>query len=33
MLAKTSYYDYWDEEYLQQILEDDYEMVKKIRNK
>lgn len=33
MLAKTTYYDHWDDEYLQQILEDDYEMVKKIRNK
>lgn len=28
-LAKTSYYDLWDDEYLKEILEDDYEIVKK----
>ena len=33
ILAKTNYYDYWDEDYLKKILEDDYEMVQKIRNK
>lgn len=27
-LAKTSYYDMWDEEYLKEILEDDYEILK-----
>ncbi len=27
-LAKTSYYDMWDSEYLKEILEDDYDMVK-----
>ena len=27
-LAKTSYYDMWDDEYLKEILEDDYDMVK-----
>jgi len=32
-LAKTKYYDHWDEEYLKEILENDYEMVQKIRNK
>lgn len=32
-LAKTDYYDYWDDSYLQEILKDDYEMVRKIRNK
>jgi hypothetical protein len=26
-LLKTEYYDYWSEEYLQEILGDDYEMV------
>lgn len=29
-LAKTSYYDLWDDEYLKEILEDDYDI---IRNK
>ena len=33
ILAKTSYYDSWDNEYLKKILKEDYEMVKKIRNK
>lgn len=28
-LAKTSYYDMWDENYLKEILEDDYDIVKK----
>ena len=23
-LAKTNYYDYWDENYLQEVLEEDY---------
>jgi hypothetical protein len=27
-LAKTSYYDLWDDEYLKEILENDYDMVK-----
>ena len=27
-LAKTSYYDMWDDEYLKEILEDDYDMIK-----
>lgn len=27
-LAKTSYYDLWDDEYLKQILENDYNMIK-----
>ncbi len=33
ILAKTEYYNFWDNEYLQKILEEDYEMVQKIRNK
>lgn len=33
ILAKTNYYDLWDDEYLKKILEKDYEMVQKIRNK
>lgn len=33
ILAKTTYYDQWDDEYLRYILENDYEMVQKIRNK
>lgn len=33
ILAKTGYYSYWDDDYLRQILEDDYEMVKNIQNK
>lgn len=33
ILAKTSYYDSWDDEYLQKILEYDYELVQNIRNK
>jgi len=28
-LAKTSYYDMWDDEYLKEILEDDYDIIKK----
>lgn len=32
-LAKTTYYDHWDDEYLKIILENDYTMVQKIRNK
>jgi hypothetical protein len=28
-LAKTSYYDMWDDEYLQEILEDDYDVLEK----
>lgn len=32
-LAKTDYYDYWDDEYLQEILGEQYEMVQKLRNK
>jgi hypothetical protein len=27
-LAKTEYYSYWNESYLQEVLGDDYEMVK-----
>ncbi len=33
ILAKTDYYDVWDDEYLKKILENDYKMVQKIRNK
>jgi hypothetical protein len=33
ILAKTNYYDLWEDEYLQKILENDYEIVQKIRNK
>lgn len=33
ILAKSNYYDLWDDEYLKKILEKDYEMVQKIRNK
>lgn len=33
ILAKTNYYDAWDDEYLKKILENDYKMVQKIRNK
>ena len=33
ILAKTNYYDLWDEEYLKKILAKDYEMVKNLRNK
>jgi len=28
-LAKTTYYDLWDEEYLKEILEDDYDIIEK----
>ena len=27
-LAKTSYYDLWEDEYLQEILEDDYDIIR-----
>ena len=27
-LAKTNYYDYWDENYLEEVLEDDYRIIK-----
>jgi Fe-S-cluster containining protein len=33
ILAKTNYYDLWDEEYLKKILKNDYKMIQKIRNK
>lgn len=33
ILAKTDYYDLWDDEYLKKILEDDYYMIQNIRNK
>jgi len=33
ILAKTTYYDSWNETYLKKILESDYEIVQKIRNK
>lgn len=33
LLAKTKYYDMWDDDYLKKILEHDYEEVQKIRNK
>ena len=26
-LGKTNYYDYWDEKYLQEVLEEDYKEV------
>ena len=26
-LAKTNYYDYWDKNYLKEVLEDDYEII------
>ena len=32
-LAKTNYYDFWSDDYLKKILESDYEIVQKIRNK
>jgi hypothetical protein len=32
-LASTTYYDAWNDEYLRKILDYDYEMVQKIRNK
>ena len=28
-LAKTDYYDLWDDEYLKEILEDDYDIIEK----
>ena len=33
ILAKTNYYDLWDDEYLKKILEKDYQTVQTIRNK
>ena len=27
-LAKTNYYDYWDENYLKEVLEDDYGIIR-----
>lgn len=33
LLAKTDYYDLWEDEYLEIILENDYNMVQEIRNK
>jgi len=33
ILAKTDYYDLWEDEYLQKILEKDYDEIQKIRNK
>lgn len=33
ILAKTEYYDLWNDDYLKKILEKDYEMVQNIRNK
>ena len=33
ILAKTDYYDLWEDEYLQRILEKDYDGVQRIRNK
>lgn len=33
ILAKTKYYDHWDDEYLKEILGSQYEMVQNIRNK
>ena len=33
MLAKTTYYDHWDDDYLKIILEKDYKLVQKTRNK
>jgi hypothetical protein len=32
-LAKTSYYDYWDENYLKEVLEEDYDLIKSKINK
>ena len=26
-LAKSNYYDYWDKNYLKEVLEDDYEII------
>ena len=28
-LASTSYYDLWDDDYLKEILEDDYDIIEK----
>lgn len=33
ILAKTTYYDKWDDDYLKKILENDYDIIQKIRNK
>jgi len=27
-LAKTNYYDYWDKNYLKEVLEDDYGIIR-----
>lgn len=32
ILAKTNYYDYWDNDYLKSILEDDYNILERDRN-
>ncbi len=29
ILAKTNYYDYWNNDYLKEILEDDYDLIDK----
>jgi hypothetical protein len=29
ILGKTQYYDYWDDDYMREILGDDYELIKK----
>jgi len=29
ILGKTKYYDYWDDDYMREILGDDYDLVKK----
>jgi len=33
ILAKTHYYDLWDDEYLKKILGDDYKIIEEIKNK
>jgi hypothetical protein len=33
LLARTTYYDHWNDDYLRKILEEDYEIVQKIRSK
>ena len=33
ILARTHYYDLWDDEYLKKILGDDYKIIEKIKNK
>jgi hypothetical protein len=32
ILAKTDYYDLWDDKYLKEVLGNDYKIVQKIRN-